>query len=245
MWGSARKWWSGLPRRRKLRWVLWALAVLACIVAALNYMATSDGIDPIDPEHPVYSYVAVFALIALDAVIPILPGETTLNAAATAAAQGNLDLTWVIVSGALGAVVGDSALFWLARRYSARVEPLRQRAQANDRIREALALMDSSAGTLIVGGRYVPGMRFVVNATMGLSQIPYRRFLLWSALSGVLWSAYTSILAYQIGIALGGYPLASILISGVVTSIALGLILVSLRRHKRAGAAARSEPRKS
>jgi membrane protein DedA with SNARE-associated domain len=29
---------------------------------------------------------------------------------------------------------------------------------------------------LIVGGRYVPGLRFVVNATMGLLEIRYRRF---------------------------------------------------------------------
>jgi membrane-associated protein len=43
---------------------------------------------------------------------------------------------------------------------------------ANERIKQALAIMDSSAPLLIVGGRYVPGMRFVVNATMGLSDIP-------------------------------------------------------------------------
>ena len=64
----------------------------------------------------------MFLLIALDAVIPIFPGETTLNAAATVAAQGKLDLLPIIVMGALGAIVGDSALFWLARKYSHRIE---------------------------------------------------------------------------------------------------------------------------
>ncbi len=37
--------------------------------------------------------------------------------------------------------------------------------------------MGSSAPTLIVAGRYVPGLRFVVNPTMGVSKYPYRRFL--------------------------------------------------------------------
>ena len=153
---SARQRWSALSKPRKLRWAISALAVVVCVVLALNYIANGDGIDPVDAERP---YLAVFALIALDAVVPIFPGETTLNAAATAASQGQLDLTWIIVAGALGAIVGDSALFWLARRYSTKVEPVRQKAQANPRVREALALMDSSAPVLIFGGRYVPGMR--------------------------------------------------------------------------------------
>jgi membrane protein DedA with SNARE-associated domain len=96
--------------------------------------------------------------------------------------------------------------------------------------------MDSSAGALIVGGRYVPGMRFVVNATMGLSRIRYRRFLAWSVLSGVCWSIFTSVLAYQIGQALGDYPVASIVVSGLVTSVALAVIFLTVRHNRRASA---------
>ena len=46
-------------------------------------MATSDGLEIVDPENPEATYISVFVLIALDAVMPIFPGETTLNAAAT------------------------------------------------------------------------------------------------------------------------------------------------------------------
>ena len=59
------------------------MVTLLCVVAAINYMATSDGLEIVDPENPEASYIAVFVLIALDAVMPIFPGETTLNAAAT------------------------------------------------------------------------------------------------------------------------------------------------------------------
>ena len=86
---------------------------------------------------------------------------------------------------------------------------------------------------MIIGGRYVPGMRFVVNATMGLSRITYRRFLLWSVISGVLWSVYTTVLAYKIGIALGDYPLASFTISGLVTTIAITVVFFAVRRSRR------------
>jgi membrane-associated protein len=228
--------WQRLPRQRKFQLTLAVLAVLVCLVAAVNYMANSDGLSIVDPGHPGYSYVAVFVLVTLDAVIPIFPGETTLNAASTAAAQGTLELLPVIVMGALGAIVGDSALFWLARLYSRKIQPQVDRARTNTQVRQALDIMESSAPVLIVGGRYVPGMRFVVNATMGLSTMPYRRFLPWSVLSGVLWSVYTCVLAYNIGLALADFPLASVVISGAVTTVAIGVVFLTLRSHRRAAA---------
>lgn len=217
--------------------MLGAIIVLVGTVAAVVYLANGDGIDFIDPDNLTRSYVTIFVLIALDGVAPIFPGETTLNAASTAVAQGTLELVPVIVMGFLGALVGDSALFWIARRSSQRIEPQLNRARANKHVSEALGFMESSAPLLIVGGRYVPGLRFVVNATMGLSDMPYRRFLPWSALSGMLWSVYTCVLAYAVGRALGQFPLASVVISGAVTTIVIAAIFVVLRRHRRAIAA--------
>ncbi len=226
--------WRGLSSRTRAWIVAATVLTLLCVVAALNFMATSDGLEIVDPANPRRSYVLVFVLITLDAVIPIFPGETTLNAAATAAAQGNLELGPIIVMGALGAIVGDSALFWLARRSAHRIEGQVEKARANSNVRQALELLDSSAPALIVGGRYVPGMRFVVNASMGLSDIAYRRFLLWSVISGILWSSYTSVLAYQVGIALGDYPMASFVISGLVTTVAITVVFFTVRRRRRA-----------
>lgn len=223
--------WRALSTRGKV--VAGAVVALPFVVAAVVYMVNSDGLTLVDPENPGRSYVTVFALIALDAVIPIFPGETTLNAAATVAANGNLDLVPIIVMGALGAMVGDSTLFWISRRYSHKIERQLARAKSNKQVRQAFELLDSSAPVLIIGGRYLPGMRFVVNATMGLSDIPYRRFLPWSIVSAVLWSTYTSVLAYQVGLALGDYPLASFIVSGLVTTIAVTAIVLTVRRRRR------------
>jgi membrane protein DedA with SNARE-associated domain len=67
-------------------------------------------------------------------------------------------------------------------------------------VQQTLEVMKSSAPLLIVAGRYVPGLRFVVNATMGLSTMRYRRFLPWSILGGVIWSMYTCLLAYNVAL---------------------------------------------
>lgn len=223
----------GLSSRTKAWIVAATVLTLLCVVAAINFMATSDGLEIVDPENSGRSYALVFILIALDGVVPIFPGETTLNAAATAAAQGNLELMPIIVMGALGAIVGDSSLFWLARKSAQRIQGQVEKARANSTVRQAIDLLDSSAPLLIVGGRYVPGMRFVVNASMGLSDIAYRRFLLWSVFSGILWSTYTSVLAYQVGLALGDYPMASFVISGLVTTVAITVVFFTVRRRRR------------
>jgi membrane-associated protein len=117
------------------------------------------------------------------------------------------------------------------------VAPQLEKLRANEKIKQALAIMDSSAPLLVVGGRYVPGMRFVVNATMGVSDLPYRRFLPWSVLGGVLWSVFTCVLAYKIATTLAEFPLASVIVSGLVTTVIIAAVLVVLRRSKRAVAA--------
>lgn len=229
--GSVVAWWHHLSRRGRVVTAL--MMLLPVVLAAVNFMANSDGLSIVIPDKPGLSYLAVFLLIALDAVVPIFPGETTLNAAATVAAQGKLELVPIILMGALGAIIGDSCLFWLARRYSPTIQHQLERAKTNARVRQAFDLMDSSPAILIIGGRYLPGMRFVVNATMGLSDIDYRRFFLWSVVSGTLWSTYTCVLVYYIGVALGDFPVASFLISGLVTTVAIAAVFFTVRHNRR------------
>jgi hypothetical protein len=51
----------------------------------------------------------------------------------------------------------------------------------------------------------------------------YRRFLLFSAIGGIGWAIYTCLLSYWISTALADFALASIVISGLVTTVRLGL----------------------
>lgn len=220
---------SRSTRRPVARLVL-AAAAIALLAIAVALLADSSAV-----QDATLSYVMVFLLIAGDAVIPVFPGETTLNAAATLAAQGELKLLLVIAAGAMGAIVGDSTLFWLARRSAARVRPQLDRALRNERVAHAYAYVNRSAPVLLVFGRYVPGLRFVINTTMGLSDRRYRDFLPWSALGGTIWSTYTCGLAYWVGSKLDEYPMASVVISGGITTLLMaGFYFVERWRNRRA-----------
>jgi membrane protein DedA with SNARE-associated domain len=106
-----------------------------------------------------------------------------------------------------------------------------ERAKQNERAAAALRVLGSNVGTLIVCGRFVPGLRFVVNATMGMSELPFRRFLFWVTVGGTFWSVYTCGVTYLVGQALGDYPLVSFATSAIASTILLGLVAIPLKRQ--------------
>jgi membrane-associated protein len=141
--------------------------------------------------------------------------------------------------GGLGAIIGDSSLFWIASKSAAKVKPHLDKALENPKVRAGWDALDRSPGLLIMAGRYVPGMRFAVNASMGLSTMPYRRFLPWSALSGARGRCTRARwLTYWVSTTLAGYPLASLVISSLITSAALAAVYFVDRHKRRRGDAA-------
>jgi membrane-associated protein len=225
---------EGLPfwRRHVVLLILGAFALLVGVIVLGQVLEAGDIQDWLSDLPATVSYFMVFLLVALDGVIPIFPGETTLSAASTLAAQGDLQLGLVMLAGALGAIVGDSCLFWIARKNSGRIEPTLNKALESPKVSAGWNMLEASPGLLIVAGRYVPGLRFVVNATMGLSDIRYTRFLPWSILGGTLWSVYTCALAYKVATTLSGYPAASMVISGLITTAMLAVIFLVYRRKQ-------------
>ena len=94
-------------------------------------------------------------------------------------------------------------------------------------------MLGRSAPLLIACGRFVPGVRFAVNVSMGLTEYPYRRFLLFSAIGGIGWAIYACVLAYWISTALADFAVASIVISGIVTTVLVaGVYWIDRRRHE-------------
>ncbi len=218
--------------------ILVGLAVLLVVIIAGQFIEDGDISEWLADVPEQWAYVITFLFIWFDAVIPIFPGETTLSAASTLAAAGELNLGTIMVAGAAGAIVGDSSLFWISRLSSAKMQPHLDKALKDDKVRVAWDALNRSPGLLIVAGRYVPGMRFVVNVSMGLSDITYRRFLGWSVVSGILWSVYTCGLAYYVATTLSGYPVASLVISSAITAGALALVFFVARNKKRKADAA-------
>jgi membrane protein DedA with SNARE-associated domain len=223
-----------IPRFRVVLAV--ALGLLAVIWLAPVIVAFVANIDLAELDRPA---LVIFGFVVFDAVIPIFPSESLLTTASNLAAQtgSDIELWRVILAGALGATVGDSLLYWLSRTVLRRSMADRiERLQQDDRARRGLEVLGSSAPMLIVFGRFVPGLRFIVGATMGVSRYPYRRFLLWDAIGGTSWALYTCGFSYLVASIIDDKPGVSILASVVVTTALLGLLYRPLARSWKASA---------
>ena len=219
-----------IPRRLGVV-ILFVVGALALLWIAPMIGALVDGFDVSGLGHP---YAIIGAFVVIDAIVPLFPSESLLTTASTLIAGDGTDMRLgpLIATGAIAAVIGDSALFLLARTIGRKhLTDRLDRLQRNERAAAGLRVLGSKVGTVIVGGRFVPGLRFVVNATMGLSEIPYRRFVRWAALGGTLWSTYTCVVTYLIGQALGGYPVVSFATSVVISTALLGAVAVPLARR--------------
>ncbi|MGB0113034.1 MAG: DedA family protein [Ilumatobacteraceae bacterium] len=208
-----------------------ALGVLAMLWVAPTIAAAVADINLADVQH---LYAIITGFVILDAVIPVFPSESLLTTASNLAAQSgsNIELWKLVAAGTIGAILGDSLLYWLSRtvlrkRMSVQVD----RAQENEKVARAMEVMSGTAPLLIVFGRFVPGLRFMIGATMGLTRFPYARFLVWDVLGSFLWAAYTCVFCYLVASIIEDQPLLSIAVSVVVTTGLLALLYRPLKRH--------------
>jgi len=200
---------------------LWLAPIIASYV---------DDLDLAELAHP---YFVIFGFVVLDAVIPVFPSESLLTTASNLAAQqgSTIEIWRLIVAGSLGAIIGDSLLYWLSRTVLRRsVADKVDKAQQNEKVARSMAVLSRTAPFLIVFGRFVPGLRFMVNATMGLTKHNYPSYLLWSVIGGTLWASYTCIFSYLVASVINDKPLLSIAVSVVVTTACLGLLYKPLKK---------------
>jgi len=211
-----------LPSWPKVLAVALALAAIAWIASAITSV-TAD-VDLGGLRHP---YAIVFGFVVLDAVVPIFPSESLLNSGSVLATQdgSSLEIWRLIVAGAAGAVVGDSLLYWISRTAlrSFMAERL-EVAGRNEKVARTMSVFQDHAPVLIVFGRFVPGVRFAVGATMGLTRYSYPRFVLWNVVGGTSWAAFSCLSSALVATVVGEQPVVSLLVSALVTSLLLAFL---------------------
>lgn len=127
-------------------------------------------------------------------------GETILVLGGIAAKLGHLQLPWVIASAFAGSLMGDQLLFLAGRfrghMFIARFPAWRQRSET------VLATLEKHRLPLILGFRFVYGIRTITPFVLGMTRAPFLEFLLLNTLSAAVWSALIASLGFVFGHAL-------------------------------------------
>lgn len=141
-----------------------------------------------------YGYAAVF-------VGSLLEGETILLLAGIAAHGGYLSFAAVVALAFCGGTIGDQVLFQLGRRYGNGL--LLRSPKLALRTETVARLIERHQTVLIIGVRFMYGLRIVGPFTIGMSDVPLARFALFNMLGAALWAPLVVGAGYLFGHTLG------------------------------------------
>jgi membrane-associated protein len=190
----------------------------------------------------VVSYLIAVIVPGLDAVFPVLPSETIVITLGVATA-GSTDPRIAVLVGcaALGAFLGDNLSYLIGRRFGPWAE---RRFFKGDKGQERLAWAERSLERfgmpLIVVCRFVPGGRTAVTLVCGIVHYNHRRFMVATAIAGVLWACYAFFLGRIGGKAFEDKPWVGLLVAFGATLVISALIelirrLIARSRRRDAG----------
>lgn len=137
-----------------------------------------------------YGYAALFIGVFLE-------GETILILAGFAAHLGHLSLTWVILIAFAGSLAGDQFYFFLGRVKGKTF--LQKRPGWETKVKRVWALFERYRTLLLLGFRFMYGLRTVVPIAIGLSGISGIRFFVFNMIGAAIWSVVVAFVGYLFG----------------------------------------------
>ena len=126
-----------------------------------------------------------------------LEGETIMILGGVSAHLGYLSLDRVIICGFSGTFLGDQLFFMLGRRHGKQILARRPSWQAP--ASRVFLILERHQNLLIVGFRFVYGIRTVTPFAIGMSDVSYLRFIVLNAMGAVIWATSIGLAGYYFG----------------------------------------------
>jgi membrane protein DedA with SNARE-associated domain len=129
----------------------------------------------------------------------VIPGESAAILGGVAAARGHVSLAALIVTVVVAAVIGDSVGYEVGRHFGPRILQLRALDKRRARLADAQGFLARRGGMAVLLGRWVAFFRAVMPALAGASRMPYRSFLAFNAIGGIVWGVVVVTAGYLAG----------------------------------------------
>ena len=117
----------------------------------------------------------------------VIPGETAAVLGGVQASRGGAHLSVVMLIVVAAAIIGDSVGFEVGRKFGVRLLNIRLLRHHQHRLADALAFLARRGGLAVFLGRFVAFFRATMPALAGISRMPYRKFLAFNAMGGLVW----------------------------------------------------------
>lgn len=129
-----------------------------------------------------------------------LPGDSLLVTAGVFAAAGRPNLSLLLATVTLSAIVGDQVGYYIGYRTGPRIfrredSLLFKRAH----LRRAHDFYEKHGGKTIILARFMPIVRTFAPVVAGVAAMEYRRFVAFNVVGGAAWVWSMSLLGYSLG----------------------------------------------
>jgi len=164
-------------------------------MVAASFLSVAEGIG----------YWLIFLIVVLETGcgIPFAPGELALVTGGIAAADGRLNLLWVIAVGAAGAIVGDNIGYAIGRQGGRRLLESERGWFSRQRrvvIRIGDPFFERHGPKAVFLGRWLPVLRVFASWLAGGNRMRWwPTFLFWNAAGGISWAISMGLLGYYGG----------------------------------------------
>jgi len=151
------------------------------------------------------NYFTVALLMAIESTFLPLPSEIVVPFAAWKAAQGDLNVFLVVLSGTIGALSGSLINYFLAK-YLGRpivykfagssVGRLFLLSEEKIKHAEDYFIRNGRSSTFI--GRLVPGVRHLISIPAGLAKMNLRDFMLYTFVGAGIWNIILAVIGFYL-----------------------------------------------
>jgi membrane protein DedA with SNARE-associated domain len=124
-------------------------------------------------------------------------GEGAAIAGGVLAHRGVMPIWVAWLATALGAFLADELFFQIGRRF--RDRPFVVRARQKPAFARAIAFIERYPTAYIIIFRFLYGLRTVSPIALGLTHVPFRRFVTLNAFAALLWSAIFTTVGFLFG----------------------------------------------
>jgi membrane protein DedA with SNARE-associated domain len=178
-------------------------------------------------------YLGIALLMFLENLFPPIPSELIMPLSGFTASRGNLNIAGVILAGTLGSIAG--ALFWFYVGRWVGDDRLKRWADRHGRwitmtardVEKADRWFDRHCHWAVLGGRLIPTVRTLISIPAGIFEMGLRRFLIFSTVGTLIWSAALAGAGYALG---SEYETVSRYLGPVSTGVVVLIAAVYLYR---------------
>jgi membrane-associated protein len=177
-----------------INWIKWLIGLAQ--PGNLQALASMSG-------HAWVSYLILSAIVFSETGLLVgffLPGDSLLFAAGLLSSQDVFDVSLLIVTLSVAAVVGDAVNYYVGLQMGEYVfERGRLRFVKHSHLLAAKAFYERHGGKAIILARFVPLVRTFTPFVAGVARMSYARFVVYNVIGGIGWVTSMTLCGYWLG----------------------------------------------